>query len=68
MVHSPLDEKELDEAFRQIIAALSQQYILSYYPDDTASDRGQFREISLAVKGNANLTVRTRKGYFVPKK
>jgi len=68
MVHSPLDEKELDEAFRQIIAALSQQYILSYYPDDTASDRGQFREITLAVKGNANLTVRTRKGYYVPKR
>ncbi|MEO5859851.1 MAG: VWA domain-containing protein [Pyrinomonadaceae bacterium] len=68
MVHSPLDERELDEAFRQIIAALSQQYILSYYPDDTASDRGQFREISLAVKGNAALTVRTRKGYYVPKR
>ena len=68
MVHSPLDERELDEAFRQIIAALSQQYILSYYPDDTKTDRGQFREISLVVKGNPNLTVRTRKGYFVPRR
>lgn len=68
MVHSPLDERELDEAFRQIIAALSQQYILSYYPDDTRTDRGQFREISLAVKGNSTLTVRTRKGYYVPKR
>jgi VWFA-related protein len=68
MVHSPLDEKELDEAFRQIIAALSQQYILSYYPDDTSTDRGQFREISLAVKGNVAVTVRTRKGYYVPKR
>ncbi|HQU93900.1 MAG TPA: VWA domain-containing protein [Pyrinomonadaceae bacterium] len=68
MVHSPLDERELDEAFRQIIAALSQQYILSYYPDDTKTDRGQFREISLAVKGNPGLTVRTRKGYYVPKR
>ena len=68
MVHSPLDERELDEAFRQIIAALSQQYILSYYPDDTKTDRGQFREISLTVKGNPSLTVRTRKGYYVPKR
>jgi Ca-activated chloride channel family protein len=68
MVHSPLDERELDEAFRQIIAALSQQYILSYYPDDTKTDRGQFREISLAVKSNPGLTVRTRKGYYVPKR
>ena len=68
MVHSPLDERELDEAFRQIIAALSQQYILSYYPDDTKTDRGQFREISLGIKANSNLTVRTRKGYYVPKR
>lgn len=68
MVHSPLDERELDEAFRQIIASLSQQYILSYYPDDTATDRGRFREISLAVKANPGLTVRTRKGYYVPKR
>ncbi len=68
MVHSPVDERELDEAFRQIIAALSQQYILSYYPDDTPTDRGQFREISLAVNGNRALTVRTRKGYYVPKR
>lgn len=68
MVHSPLDERELDEAFRQIIASLSQQYILSYYPDDTATYRGQFREISLAVEGNPGLTVRTRKGYYVPKR
>ena len=68
MVHSPLDERELDEAFRQIIAALSQQYFLSYYPDDTKTDRGQFREILLTVKGNPGLTVRTRKGYYVPKR
>ncbi|HEX6279942.1 MAG TPA: VWA domain-containing protein [Pyrinomonadaceae bacterium] len=68
MVHSPLDERELDEAFRQIISALSQQYILSYYPDDSAADRGQFREISLAVKDKPGLTVRTRKGYYVPKR
>lgn len=68
MVHSPVDERELDEAFRQIIAALSQQYILSYYPDDAAADRGQFREISLEVKDKPGLTVRTRKGYYVPKK
>lgn len=68
MVHSPLDERELDEAFRQIISALSQQYILSYYPDDAQTDRGQFREISLAVKDKPSLTVRTRKGYYVPKR
>jgi len=48
-VHSPIDERELDEAFRQISAELSQQYILSYYPDDEAGKRGEFREIVLTI-------------------
>ena len=67
-VYSPVDEREVDEAFRQIIAALSQQYILSYYPDGDAARPGQFREISLTVKDKQGLTVKTRKGYYVPKK
>jgi Ca-activated chloride channel homolog len=67
-VHSPVDERELDEAFRQITAALSQQYILSYYPENDQAARGAFREISLSVKERSGLTVRTRKGYYVPKR
>ncbi|MGH9818907.1 MAG: VWA domain-containing protein, partial [Pyrinomonadaceae bacterium] len=67
-VFSPIDEHELDEAFRQISAELSQQYILSYYPDDDPSQRGVFREISVSVKAKQDLSVRTRKGYYVPKK
>ncbi|MGB7209892.1 MAG: VWA domain-containing protein [Pyrinomonadaceae bacterium] len=67
-VYSPIDEKELDEAFRQISAELSQQYILSYYPDNEKEFRGAFREISLGVKTRPNVDVRTRKGYYVPKK
>lgn len=67
-VYSPIDEDEVDEAFKQISAELSQQYILSYYPDDTVSDRSEFRTISLSVKGKQNLSVRTRKGYYVPKR
>jgi len=67
-VYSPIDEEEMKEAFDQISAELSQQYILSYYPDDETDKKGQFRNITLAVKGKANLTVRTRKGYYVPKK
>lgn len=66
-VHSPVDERELDDAFRQITAALSQQYILSYYPDDEADSKGMFKEITLNIKTRPNLTVRTRKGYYVPK-
>ncbi len=67
-VYSPLDERELDEAFRQISADLTQQYILSYYPEPETDKRGEFREISLTVKGQPKADVRTRKGYYVPKK
>ncbi|MGI8640628.1 MAG: VWA domain-containing protein [Pyrinomonadaceae bacterium] len=66
-VYSPIDERELDQAFTQISADLSQQYILSYYPENL-DKIGQFRTISLNVKGRENLTVRTRKGYYVLKK
>ena len=65
-VYSPIDQNELDEAFRQIQSELQQQYILSYYPDDEPDKRGEFRQISLTVK-RPNLTVRTRKGYYVGK-
>lgn len=67
-VYSPIDEDELDRAFAQISAELSQQYILSYYPQDEDEKRGEFREISLSVKTKANASVRTRKGYYVPKR
>jgi Ca-activated chloride channel family protein len=67
-VYSPIDERELDDAFRQISAELSQQYILSYYPDDDADKKGAFREITVSVKAKQNLSIRTRKGYYVPKK
>ncbi len=67
-VYSPIDEKELDEAFRQISAELSQQYILSYYPENENEFRGAFREISLSVTTKPNADVRTRKGYYVPRR
>jgi Ca-activated chloride channel family protein len=66
-VYSPVDEKELDAAFNQISAELSQQYILSYYPESETEKRGEFRTISLSVKSKQNLSVRTRKGYYVPR-
>lgn len=67
-VFSPIDEDEMNAAFAQISADLAQQYILSYYPDDDADKRGEFRTITLAVKNQPNMTIRTRKGYYVPKK
>lgn len=67
-VYAPIDEREIDEAFRQISAELSQQYILSYYPESETEKRGEFREIALTIKNRPNADVRTRKGYFVPKR
>lgn len=65
-VYSPVDKRELEEAFRHISAELQDQYILTYYPEDEPGKKGEFRKISLAVK-RPNLTVRTRKGYYVGK-
>ena len=65
-VYSPLDERELDQAFARIAAELSEQYILSYYPANAKTD-GKFRQIAVRVPARQNLTVRTRKGYYVPK-
>jgi len=66
-VYSPLDEDELDRAFNQISGELAQQYILSYYPENEKDKRGEFRTISLKLKNEQNLTIRTRKGYYVPR-
>jgi Ca-activated chloride channel family protein len=67
-VFSPIDEREMKDAFDRISAELSQQYLLSYYPDDEGAKRGQFRNISVGIKSRPNVTLRTRKGYYVPKK
>jgi Ca-activated chloride channel family protein len=66
-VYSPLDESELNVAFANITAELADQYILSYYPETDSDKGGEFRTITVNVK-RPNLTVRTRKGYYVPKK
>lgn len=66
-VYSPVDERELQDAFTRISAELSNQYVLSYYPEN-AGERGQFRQISVSVKDQPGLTLRARKGYFVPKR
>ncbi len=63
-VYSPVDEAELDQAFNQISAELAQQYILNYYPDEPVKSK-DFRTIALKIKRRENVSVRTRKGYYV---
>lgn len=67
-VYSPIDEEEMRQAFDRISAELSQQYILSYYPENESEKPGDFKTISLAIKNKPNLTIRTRKGYYVAKR
>jgi Ca-activated chloride channel homolog len=67
-VYSPIDEEEMGEAFTQIASDLSQQYVLSYYPEGDPARSGELRTIEVAVKGKKDLSVRSRKGYYVPKR
>lgn len=62
-VYAPLTTKEVDNAFTQIAAELSQQYVLSYYIADDAKDGG-FRVITLRIPQRKDLNIRARKGYY----
>lgn len=61
----PRDDKELDQAFKQIEDDLRQQYILTYSPSNNKRD-GSFRGIKIGIPGHSNVTVRHRAGYFAP--
>lgn len=62
-VYTPLQTSDLDRAFTQISADLSQQYILSYYPTDERND-GRFRTLSVRIQTRPNMRVRARRGYY----
>jgi Ca-activated chloride channel homolog len=66
-VYVPHNNAELSEAFSQIAADLSQQYVISYYPSTSDPRDGRFRTVTLTVKTRPGLRVRTRKGYYAPK-
>jgi VWFA-related protein len=66
-VFVPHTNDELADAFTQIAAELSQQYVLSYYPSSADPRDGRFRTLTLNVKARPGLRVRTRKGYYAPK-
>jgi Ca-activated chloride channel family protein len=62
-VFVPKVPNDLEVAFTQIAADLSQQYVLSYYPTDDGRD-GRFRVITLRVTSRPNVRVRARRGYY----
>ena len=65
-VYLPKTIPELDQAFDQIAADLSQQYILSYYAAAEHRD-GRLHVIDLKVKSRNDVRLRSRRGYYVPK-
>ena len=65
-VYLPKSIPELDLAFDQIAADLSQQYVLSYYPAAEHRD-GRIHVIDLKVKSRNDVRLRNRRGYYVPK-
>jgi Ca-activated chloride channel family protein len=62
-VFVPRSVEELDVVFTQISLDLSQQYLLSYYPQEERKDR-YFRFIAVRVKTRPALRVRARKGFY----
>jgi Ca-activated chloride channel family protein len=57
--------RALDEAFREILQELSNQYTIGYRPSNTARD-GRWRAIQLKLS-RPELSARTRNGYRAPK-
>lgn len=59
----PRTTQQLDSAFKEIAADLTQQYVLSYYQAEQYRD-GRFHAIDLRVKARKDVRVRARKGYY----
>ena len=53
-------------AFAQVANEIGTQYSLGYYPSNKTRD-GQFRKITVQVKGVKDAQVRAREGYYAPK-
>jgi VWFA-related protein len=65
-LYLPKSTSELDLAFEQIAADLSQQYVLSYYPAVEERD-GRSHSLGLRVKSRSDVRVRSRRVYYAPK-
>jgi Ca-activated chloride channel family protein len=59
----PKDEAELPAIFNRIASELRSQYLLQYYSNNEAANRG-FRRIVVSAPQRAELRVRTREGYY----
>jgi VWFA-related protein len=53
-------------AFAQVANEIGTQYSLGYYPSNKTRD-GQFRKITVQLRGVKDANVRAREGYYAPK-
>ncbi|HXQ26925.1 MAG TPA: VWA domain-containing protein [Candidatus Acidoferrales bacterium] len=58
------NSKGLEKAFKEISEELRSQYVLGYYPANTARD-GSFRKIKVEV-ARPDVKILARKGYYAP--
>jgi len=57
---------EARAAFAEVANEIGTQYSLGYYPSNKARD-GQFRKITVQLRGVKDASVRAREGYYAPK-
>lgn len=62
-LHPAKNVKDLVGIYEQIISNLSKVYSISYEPEDEIRD-GSWRNLTIKVKSNPNLIVRSRRGYY----
>ncbi len=61
----PGTQKELDDAFGEILRDLRTQYLLGFYPRGVPPTRDRFHEVQLALT-RPGYAVSSRRGYFEP--
>lgn len=63
---SPLEDKELEEAYGRIARELKNQYVITYVPKNEERD-GRLRRIQVFLT-RPGYTARTRDSYYAPQK
>jgi Ca-activated chloride channel family protein len=66
-VFFPYKLQDVADAFTGIQEELRSQYAVAYKPQDFIAD-GKFRVVSIEPAKNKNLKIRSRRGYYAPKK
>ena len=66
LVFFPFKVEDLSQHFENIANELRHQYNIFYRPEPLKAD-GQYHTVDVKVKGQKNMVVRARKGYYAPR-